>query len=162
MSRRLIEASSSDDIFRETVNRQFFDYWRDELADHLQKEERLLTPVIQGADMLERLIREHQELAEAVTRLREQPDNGELTLLVGKLISHHIRWEERCLFPEIERSISPSQLRDLAEQTDELERLRSGSIWSPRRGELVKRRQNNQVCTPDSLDGNHEVNIPNT
>lgn len=119
----------------EEVARDFLAIWDAEMADHFSEEERLLLPLCGRLDQ-ERLAGEHQEIREAVSRLR----NGELVVArdLSVLLHDHIRWEERRLFPAIEMSATPEQLDFLLEQGNHIEARRKSSTAAPRRGELNK------------------------
>ncbi len=49
-------------------------------------------------------------------------------LELGRLLNDHIRWEERELFPLIERSASAEQLRNLTQETERLEQGRARKV----------------------------------
>lgn len=140
LGRRLVQASSLDDGNQKSAVGELLQYWSDELADHFAEEERLLTDLVPDSDMRERLLQEHRDFSAIVDHLSEHPADLDLIRRAGELLAGHIRWEERVLFPAIERTITPAQLSDLAEQTNLVEEQRSSSRWSPRRGELMKRR----------------------
>ena len=99
-----------------------------------------MTDLVPEADMRQRLLKEHRQFSAMVNRLSEHQVDPGLVRRAGELLAEHIRWEERVLFPEIERTVTPRQLSELAEQTNLVEERRSSSRWSPRRGELMRRR----------------------
>jgi hypothetical protein len=80
--------------------------WEEELREHFRREEELLAPALAGigelAGMIERMVGEHRLMLEMVERC----DAGAL----GELLEAHIRFEERELFPLIQRELSPEQL----------------------------------------------------
>lgn len=106
--------------------------WEAELRDHFEEEERLLGSLAKS-EMFARLVEDHAQIADLVTRL---PDS---TVLLGNALHDHIRWEERVLFPDLEASASEEDLGALARETDRLEERR----WAgdARRKELVQRRR---------------------
>lgn len=142
LGRRLDQAAALGKESRYEAVRTLLQYWHDELEDHFAEEERLLSPLIPSAEFKRRLAAEHDEISQLIARLATGDVEPELVARTGNLLYDHIRWEERALFPAIERSATPLALRDLAEQAARLEARRSDSTWSPRRAELMKRRAN--------------------
>jgi len=106
--------------------------WNVELEDHFAEEERLLIPLASDA-AADRLRAEHEEIARRVQRLPDEPE------ALGVLLRDHIRWEERVLFVEIEKTATDAQLATLAEQTDALELRRHEHDVQRKR--LVRRRR---------------------
>lgn len=94
--------------------------------------------LIPSEESRNRLVRDHSEFADYVDMARHSslgPDDLEKA---GRLLHDHIRWEERTLFPLIEKTATVAQLEDLASRTAVLEARRANSDWSPRRGELMR------------------------
>lgn len=106
--------------------------WNVELEDHFAEEERLLIPLASEA-AADRLRAEHEEIARRVQRLPDEPE------VLGVLLRDHIRWEERVLFVEIEKTATEAQLAALAKQTDALELRRHEH--DAQRKRLVRRRR---------------------
>lgn len=124
LARALIEG-------RPGATERFREEWDRELSDHFAEEERLLLPLV-TEPLAERLVHEHRTIARFGLTLPES------ALDLGRALEAHIRWEERELFPEIERHLTDSQAAWLAEETARLEEKR----WpdNPRRELLVRRR----------------------
>lgn len=75
----------------------------DELEPHFQVEEQSLLPLLHEAGnkpLEQRTLADHQQLRELLDGLR-QNDTGALERF-GKLLSAHVRFEERELFPALE------------------------------------------------------------
>src|SRR5688572_16634944 len=109
----------------------FVQAWAGEISSHFADEERLLPELVTGGS-LERLRREHRELAELAEEARRRtamidPDPAWVRNL-GRLLNDHIRWEERELFPLIERTASAEQLRSLTQQTEWIEQTRARKV----------------------------------
>ncbi|HVT12465.1 MAG TPA: hemerythrin domain-containing protein [Fimbriimonadaceae bacterium] len=139
--RRLVQASSLDEGGRQAAVGELLQYWSDELADHFMEEERLLLSLIPSAELRHRLVEDHREFSAIVDYLVDRRGDPDLMGRAGELLAIHIRWEERVLFPEIQRTATTRQLEELSDQTRLVEDRRSNSPWSPRRGELVRRRK---------------------
>lgn len=140
LGRRLIQASSLAEGSRQETAQMLLQYWSDELADHFFEEEKLLAPLIQGIKLRNRLVREHLAFSEVIASLDDGVIDPNLLARAGQLLIDHIRWEERVLFPSIEQTALVSELNELVKQTELVENRRSDSTWSPRRGELIKKR----------------------
>ena len=154
LGRKLEQASSQDEASRREAARSLLQYWNDELADHFVEEERLLIGLIPEFELSERMIQEHSAFSNSVACLAGSSIEPALLARTGNQLTDHIRWEERVLFPAIERTATAEQLRDLGLQTETVENRRSNSTWSPRRGELVKKRERSKsMCFPETLDG---------
>jgi hemerythrin-like domain-containing protein len=88
-------------------------FWDNHLQQHFEEEERLLFATLQDS-LCDQAISEHnniRKLVEAVNSITPVPPN-ELTLLVDS-IDNHIRFEERTLFPHIEKVLPEEVLTDI-------------------------------------------------
>ncbi len=119
---------------RRVARARFLELWDSWLGDHLGLEERWLPPLIPEAGDVDRLRQEHHEirsLVEASVRgtAEAQPARG-LLLRLAERLHDHIRWEERHLFPGIERAAGEEELRFLGAQTRTAEAGRPRSCRS--------------------------------
>ncbi len=116
---------------REYAVEELREAWERELRDHFDEEERLLGPLL-TPEMRSQLVREHQMIATAIAEL----PGGSMEL--GNCLHDHIRWEERAMFPAIERTATEAQLHGLAQDTAALEARR----WEHdiQRSRLVQKR----------------------
>ena len=77
-----------------------------ELAPHFEEEERWLLPALQAKhpDAVRRTLDDHRVMRELISRIA----NSEVSALneFGLLLAHHVRFEERELFPLFESSLS--------------------------------------------------------
>lgn len=90
-------------------------FWNNHLHLHFSQEENLLLPHLPESDeMAKQLKEEHQLIREMVVA---HPDISSLTLLADKM-NDHIRFEERKLFPHIERKLSADQLNSIYKQLE--------------------------------------------
>lgn len=140
LARRLTLASAEAQSVRRQVVQSLVRYWRDELEDHFVEEERMLCPMIRSKEFWDRMLAEHCEFHALVDELSSDMVDRVRVARAGALLHDHIRWEERTLFPEIERTASERELRSLLEQTAVLEESRAQSSWAPKRGELMRAR----------------------
>lgn len=87
------------------------------LADgrrHFAQEEELLAPELPDA-AAERLRAEHAAILRRAAALGEAPD-VEAARALGELLSGHVRYEERDLFPLLEARLSAAELAELGER----------------------------------------------
>lgn len=83
--------------------RRVSDAFAAELEPHFQFEERELLPVASAA-LAERTLAEHRRLRVMVEALRQHCDAGTLRDFGDSLVAH-VRFEERELFPMLEKSL---------------------------------------------------------
>ena len=84
--------------------------WTEVLDSHLREEEELLPPLMEP-DEVSRLHREHAELRKLCDDLLGGRVDDERLAALSTALHVHIRWEERVLFPRIERD-APRALLD--------------------------------------------------
>lgn len=84
--------------------------WAAHFASHFQKEEAELLPLL-GArhPMMEKMLEEHEAIAEKFAEIMRKPSLPAMERL-AQIINYHIRFEERQLFPLIERVATANQL----------------------------------------------------
>ena len=83
-----------------------------------------------SAASVERLRAEHKLLIGLIAKLEKdekQPDI-ELCKTLGQTLIDHIRWEEHDFFPEVEQSLSESELDELQEKTKFIDVARKHSV----------------------------------
>jgi len=96
-----------------TMNAYIRWFWNNHLQSHFENEEKVLAPHLPADDQLIRkTIEEHKAIRELI------PGDQDLPLakisLLARLMHDHIRYEERDLFPHIEKKLSPAELNDIA------------------------------------------------
>ena len=106
---------------RRVARAQFRDLWDGWFRDHLGLEERWLPSLIPEAGDVDRLRQEHDEIrslaAASVRGAAEAQPARALMLRLAERLHDHIRWEERHLFPAIERAAGEEELRFLGAET---------------------------------------------
>lgn len=91
-------------------------FWTHHLEQHFNNEERVLGPFIDNLGTLkDQLFSEHSQIRQTVKELNNDPKYPNLENF-GQLLNDHIRFEERVLFNEIEKSVTPEQLEEIATQ----------------------------------------------
>jgi hemerythrin-like domain-containing protein len=83
-------------------------FWLEVLQHHLTKEEKTFVPMLDNDPQLIRMLDEH--IAIRAFLEREETFDQDALLELASLIEKHIRFEERELFPHLERTLSSEQL----------------------------------------------------
>ena len=98
----------------EAVVARFVAFFAAEGEPHFAREEAVLLPVLPaGAEHArERLLADHTEIRRRAAELREHPDAAAAAEL-GQLLSAHVRFEERELFPLLEARLPSAVLADV-------------------------------------------------
>jgi iron-sulfur cluster repair protein YtfE (RIC family) len=91
------------------------------LIAHFRAEEEILFPLLrsaapQSAPMIDRLVREHEQIGEAMARLKSGAGLAKIIFDLGDLLERHIRREERELFPLFEQYVPGSQAELIGEE----------------------------------------------
>lgn len=101
-------------------------FWQHHLAPHFQKEEQALPLVLSPTHLLlQQMFREHEEIKKLVEEMAQHGDLKKFETLAQQL-NDHIRFEERQLFGEVEKTASPEQLHLLSEHLKDDEH---GAEW---------------------------------
>lgn len=96
-------AQSGDEGLVNKVSRRVMRAFADELEPHFQIEEQTFLPLLHSAEnqpLVQQTLAEHQQLRALLDSLR-QNDAAALGAF-GELLSAHVRFEERELFPALE------------------------------------------------------------
>ena len=135
---RRLRAGAQAEVRSEAAT-AFLQFFGRETVEHFREEEERLFPLLAESDhareSLTRALLEHQRLHALVARLHDQVHAGEpepaLMTQVACLLEAHIRYEERELFPLIERSVRDLQLLPAAEPE-----RGHGPVWGTESEEL--------------------------
>ncbi len=120
VAKHLREAADAGGAARRKALHEFLSAWDRSIRQHFDDEERFLTHIIVEPGSATRLRNEHvalrssADLAHALVK-QDEPDGHWLHGL-GKLLHDHIRWEERELYPSIERTADADELNRLAKR----------------------------------------------
>ena len=148
-ARRLRKASTADDATRRASVERFLRFYGDETVGHFRQEEELVFPLLvdcgePSEQLVIRALLEHQHIRSIVTNLDAARATGAanppLMRQLAELLEHHIRFEERQLFPHLEQTISNSTLDGLGLPTpredavvpviDLTSRALRGALWN--------------------------------
>ena len=113
---RLRRASDAD---ADAVVAAFLAFVADECHAHFAQEEALLAPEVPAdrADLAERMLAEHEEIMRRAAALGGRPEAAAAREL-GELLSRHVRFEERELFPLLEDRLPPRRLLEIGRSLD--------------------------------------------
>ena len=106
---RLKKANKTDDEILKSFVKEF---WDNRLASHFECEERLLLPLLRENKMAKQFLSEHDQIKELIQAILETNSKNvkEDILKLAKLINDHIRFEERIMFPWLEKTLTPNEL----------------------------------------------------
>ena len=118
----VIAARIKNDLKKEAEPSHLIPYITDIYTNYLrhhfkQEEDSFLTPIKpfpEADNLIQRMLDEHQQFAEIFARI--DPLNSDVFVHVGRfgeLLHDHIRFEERQLFPLIEKLLTPEQLAEI-------------------------------------------------
>ena len=87
-------------------------FWRHHMKPHFYQEEKILAPYLPDDNpMKKRLKEEHDHIRELVLGLDDETGSDKRHLIIlSDLLNQHIRFEERELFPFLEKLLTPEQL----------------------------------------------------
>lgn len=111
---RLKKASQTTPEITQNYVRYF---WENHISSHFDNEEKYLLHLMPTAPLKEQFLSEHNEIRALVNQLltsAEEVMNN--ALLLSEKLNQHIRFEERILFPEIEKFASKKELQAVALQ----------------------------------------------
>jgi len=94
-------------------------FWDLHVIPHFAEEEQIVFLHLRD-DKVGRAMSEHEELRQAFRRLKEHPDEdpiGQLSNIADKMDTH-VRYEERELFPHLEKNLAKETLESIGRQID--------------------------------------------
>ena len=109
-----LRARRTDDEGAAAAAAEFVAFMAEHGEPHFRAEERELLPLVSG-ELAERTRREHADLRARAEALGSGGDAAAVQA-AGEALHDHVRFEERLLFPELERTLSDEQLAELAER----------------------------------------------
>jgi hemerythrin-like domain-containing protein len=122
-ARRLMEATSmSDASERRRATDDFINFYLGSLVRHFREEEELFfAPIVDHEDaqaLIAQALHDHLRVHARVRRLKRDLVAGVVEpaqlIELSKLLTAHVRFEERDLLPLVEQLLSEDELKDLA------------------------------------------------
>lgn len=94
----------------ERIRKYILWYWQNHIKPHFYQEEKILQPYIPASnELLQRMMKEHEQIREFILNLDDEADKTIFASLAN-LLNDHIRFEERQLFAYLEQILSKDQL----------------------------------------------------
>ena len=92
-------------------------FWSHHLKEHFHEEETILFAPLKD-ECVQKAIEDHQQIKCALDILRESSteDVKQKLKQLANLVDDHIRYEERKLFPHLEKALSDEQLEKIGKQ----------------------------------------------
>jgi hemerythrin-like domain-containing protein len=118
-ARRLREAPDEDDATRQASVERFLRFYSDETMGHFRLEEERVLPLLTDCGdpaetLVIRALLEHQRIRSMAAKVGAAHATGDadrsLMRQLAELLEHHIRFEERQLFPYLEETTPSSTL----------------------------------------------------
>lgn len=95
-------------------------FWDNHLRRHFDEEETLLFTLLQGS-LVEQAISEHLHIKQLIESIIcAKPAHHEKINVLADTLDNHIRFEERTLFPHMERELPTDKLMALGNQLQQL------------------------------------------
>ncbi|MEO7445898.1 MAG: hemerythrin domain-containing protein [Ferruginibacter sp.] len=94
-------------------------FWECHMQPHFREEETILFAPVQDADVLKALD-EHAQIEEQIKALKNTGDNNAANHLLNlaAAVDNHVRYEERELFPHLEKKLTEAQLENIGKKID--------------------------------------------
>lgn len=112
-------------IDAERINKYALHFWENNLVTHFKQEEETLFAVAKDV-LVDRALDEHRQIRAEIAILKNPASKEELKIHleeIADLVTDHVRFEERELFPHLEKILTAEQLKsighDLSEMLDE-------------------------------------------
>jgi hemerythrin-like domain-containing protein len=126
-AQHLMAAAAKPPADRRKAVAEFLQAWNSEIETHFTDEERLLGQLA-SADDCAQLRSEHDAIRglaqQAFVERKQTEPSAQWARELGQKLNDHIRWEERHLFPAIERSLGQKHLDNLRAETALIEASR--------------------------------------
>lgn len=111
-------------IDTERISKYAQHFWQQHLHPHFRDEEKILFAPLRDTQV-QRAINEHKNIRQLVAELENHSVVNLRKRLaeLADMVDDHVRYEERNLFPHIERKLSKEQLENIGRQLEKYHRL---------------------------------------
>ena len=122
-ARRLLDVAKMDDVTEQrNQTNDFINFYFGRAVRHFHEEEELffapLVDVPEASELVLRAVADHLRLHGLVRTVKRQLTDGDVDgerlTDISRILTDHVRFEEKELFPLIERLIPEAELEDLA------------------------------------------------
>jgi hemerythrin-like domain-containing protein len=101
------------DVAMERIGKYVEYFWRHHLQPHFREEEHILFSPIRD-NQVQRAINEHKAIRLRIESLTDTKNNQRERLAkIADMVDEHVRYEERELFPHLERKLTKEQLENI-------------------------------------------------
>ncbi|MBX9785157.1 MAG: hemerythrin domain-containing protein [Chitinophagaceae bacterium] len=103
----------------EVMSRFILSVWNDELKEHFSTEEQILSQHQQNqllSLLIEQMFNEHEQIKEMINAVTSGSASAQLIRAFYQKLEQHIRFEERVLFPVIEKVLNNAALNAMGVQ----------------------------------------------
>lgn len=108
----------SNSILKSYIN----EFWDLYLLGHFDNEEKLLLPLMEKNEITLQFLQEHKQIKELVSTINtSKKEVHDLALDLASQLKAHIRFEERILFPYLEKKLSIDELETIGNALEEIE-----------------------------------------
>ena len=89
-------------------------FWEHHFSNHFKEEEDILFAPLKDT-LIEKAIEDHTRIKKFIGELTSapQPDQDDQLSVLADTVDAHVRFEERILFPHLEKQLSAEQLEDI-------------------------------------------------
>lgn len=116
-----------------TLQTYLNDQWKNALKDHFYNEEQYLIQPVQYYEMesapIAEMLRQHKMMADLIASMEQKPDAEKIRKFIAAL-RVHIQFEEKELYPYIEKLLSP-ELKDKVYRCLTLYYKKGDKGWDP-------------------------------
>ena len=106
-------------VAMERISKYVQYFWQQHLQPHFREEENIFFAPIKDR-LVQRAVNEHKYIKQQIEDLANYSGNNERKSLekIADMVYEHVRYEERDLFPHLERKLSKEQLANIGEQIE--------------------------------------------
>jgi hemerythrin-like domain-containing protein len=97
----------------EDKKKMLINFYHEHLQEHFKMEEKVLAPYFPENDMMHKMLDEHVKLNKKIFEIDAAPADKDTLDDFGKTLETHIRFEERELFPMMEKTLTEEQLDEI-------------------------------------------------
>ena len=102
--------------------------WKNILEHHFWREEQTLSNLKISSELIAQMKSEHKQLRLLIENLNKDYTNKNIIKEIAELLNNHIRFEERQLFPIIEKEVDVNQLNEIGKFLKE-QHIHSCEVW---------------------------------
>lgn len=93
-------------------------FWQYHMQPHFMEEETILFAPVKDAEV-QKALNDHAQIAEQMKALKAAGDNAASQLLIlAATVDNHVRYEERELFPHLEKKLTEEQLENIGKEIE--------------------------------------------